>query len=258
MSFRYVWDVFQPDIYDYIWESPEDTLNDYLYLVNGKTNLDFDPNTGTFNLSTPLNGSETCYLSKDGLIYRIQIISAFEAYYTGVAKVFKSSTKTYLKKVSSSNENSYQNNQINGDYLYVLNGTDSIDPDNINFQLINNNKVLAYSKFFSKIIQIFINESIRIKYEGTIYYSVDYLINSNTEWENAILSTQNTLVQLKLPIQTKYFKVRVKASDSIGFTSNNYIATEKMELTDMKMKCSSSECSRKLLLTFIFTFIIKN
>ena len=171
----------------------------------------------------------------------------------GVSKVFKLSSQVYVKSVSHFDKNQYPNNEVIDCYLYVLKVSDSIDPQNVSFPLIDNKNVLSYKKSFSKNIQISITESNQIKYEGIIYYSVDYQINSNAQWENACSSNPSNLIQLKLPIEAKSIKVRVKASDSIGFTSENYIETPTMELIDINKKCSHSYCNRQLVLAFIFT-----
>ena len=103
---------------------------------------------------------------------------------------------------------------------------------------------------------LYINESNEIKYEGIIYYSVDYQINSNTEWKNVCSSNPSNLIHLRLPLEAKSIKVRVQASDSIGFTSENYIETPIMELIDINKKCSASTCNYRLSLYLIFTFTV--
>ena len=272
MSLRYVWDVFQRDKYDFYFSASSGYNLDFQQLVNGNPPVyyqyEFDQNTGKFSYPSSskvsynsLDYSKNIYSSSgnDCIKYKLGIGSLPMLPYAtsiGISKVIKTSSKVYVKSVSHFDKNQYPNNDIHENYLYVLKGSDSIDPQNITFPLIDNNKILSNKQSSSKNIQISITESNKIQYGGIIYYSVDYQINSNTQWQNACSSNPSNLIQIRLPMEAKSIKVRVKASDSTGFISQNYIESPTMQIIDMKRKCSHSYCNRQLVLAFIFTFIL--
>ena len=270
MSLRYVWDVFQRDQYDFYFSASSGYNLDFQQLMNGNPPVyyqyKFDQNTGKFSYPSSskvsynsLDYSKNVYSSSGNdcikyNLYRSGIKPSATS--IGISKIIKTSSKVYVKSVSHFHENQYPKNGIYDNYLYVLKGSDSIDPQNINFPLIDNNKVLSNKQSSSKNIQISITESNKIQYGGIIYYSVDYQINSNTQWQNACSSNPSNLIQIRLPIEAKSVKVRVKASDSTGFIIQKYIESTTMQIIDINKKCSASTCNRQFVLSFIFTFIL--
>lgn len=119
-------------------------------------------------------------------------------------------------KSASTRPNAYSQNGRTGNYWYVYDGSDSIDPVSVS---IPSN--ITYGQPFN----VTVSPSTSIQYGGIIYYTYQVSINGGS-WTT--VSNQSTSTSLSYTTQsgTNYIQFRVVASDSYGYTSSTYVTTQ--------------------------------
>ncbi len=127
-----------------------------------------------------------------------------------------------VEYVSSSNSSAYPDFDVSGNHFYSLSGSDSIDPT-----------AITYSKNDPKqgeTITATITPSSNI-YGGTIYYKYQYSANGGSSWVDAGTKTTETSQSFTVPANAVQFRVRVQASDNMGFTSTTYVTGANLTVT---------------------------
>lgn len=108
-------------------------------------------------------------------------------------------------------QSQYPANGVSGDYWYVYQGSDSIDPS------------ISYDtkQILTKETTISLTPSTAIQYGGTITY--DYQVNiDGNNWVD-IGSTTATSMNYTVPATATQFQARVRARDNMGFTSTTWV-----------------------------------
>lgn len=108
-------------------------------------------------------------------------------------------------------QSQYPADGVSGDYWYVYQGSDNIDPS-----ISYGNK-----QTLTKEVTIALAPSASIQYGGTITY--DYQVNiDGTNWVD-IGSTTATSMNYTIPATATQFQARVRARDNMGFTSTTWV-----------------------------------
>lgn len=115
--------------------------------------------------------------------------------------------------ISSASSSAYPTNSYSGDYWYVYQGSDSIDPTAVGYS--------TTSPVAGHAITIKATASSNT-YGGTITYQYEVSLDGGTTW-TAVSKTTATSVSYTIPKGTTSFAARVKASDNMGFTSTDYV-----------------------------------
>lgn len=128
-----------------------------------------------------------------------------------------------IGQVISSTEFQYPSNGASGSYWYVYQGSDSIDPTNI---------TIPATIRLGKPITVTISPSTSKVYGGNVSYR--YQVNRNgSGWTDVQASTPNTSISYQVPLGTTSLQFRVQASDDLGFTSTDWIASDQIEVIQL-------------------------
>lgn len=103
-------------------------------------------------------------------------------------------------------------------YIYMEVAIDDIDPYSISYDRTN---VVAGDN-----INILLSP--KTTNYGTIYYQYQYSINNGSTWTNIDSKTTATSISVTIPTNATQFKVRVLASDNLGFTSTTYVVGDNL------------------------------
>lgn len=120
---------------------------------------------------------------------------------------------TYYGLFSSVSSGTYPTNGKSGNYWYVKSGQDSIDPDSVTY---DESTLIA-----GQTVTVTISPSTSNTYGGTITYQIETNVDE-TGWE-VVTQTTSTSVNLDIPADAVSWRVRVLASDDMGFTSTDYV-----------------------------------
>ena len=120
---------------------------------------------------------------------------------------------SYLNDVSSASASAYPNNSYSGSYWYVKSGQDTIDPASVTY---DESTLIA-----GQTVTVTISPSTGNSYGGTITYQVEVNVDE-IGWE-VVTQTTSTSVNLDIPADAVSWRVRVLASDDMGFTSTDYV-----------------------------------
>ena len=137
----------------------------------------------------------------------------------------QASQGTFISDISSNSSTAYPKETGGaelGDFWYTYKGSDSIDPT-----------AITYSKNDPKqgeTITATISPSSNI-YGGTIYYKYQYSANGGSSWVDAGTKTTETSQSFTVPANAAQFRVRVQASDNMGFTSTTYVTGANLTVT---------------------------
>lgn len=257
MSNRYVWEKHTTlyeivesghyfRSYGEVVSNKEDASVHVLYTTG--TGYTFDPNTGDFSLknvdyvdmgyqkpgysytiSSPSPLYFTNFVSSSRDIYysespaklsvsfdRLYDPNKFRAMYTIRGEKRLSSERTkgkFLGYVSSDRSNKYPTDGVLGEYWYKKLGYDTIDPKSIS--------IPSKAFYQDSSIVVKINPG-NIKY-GNVIYDVEYSID-DSEWIE-YTSTSELSLNYSIPKEATKVKFRVKARDTIGFTSTSYVTS---------------------------------
>ena len=137
----------------------------------------------------------------------------------------QASQGTFISDISSNSSTAYPKETGGaelGDFWYTYKGSDSI-----------NLTAITYSKNDPKqgeTITATISPSSNI-YGGTIYYKYQYSANGGSSWVDAGTKTTETSQSFTVPANAAQFRVRVQASDNMGFTSTTYVTGANLTVT---------------------------
>ena len=120
-------------------------------------------------------------------------------------------------------QSQYPTDGVSGDYWYVYQGSDSIDPTAI---------TTPATIRLGKPITVTISPSTSKAYGGNVSYR--YQVNRNgSGWTDVQASTPNTSISYQVPLGTTSLQFRVQASDDLGFTSTDWITSDQIEVIQL-------------------------
>lgn len=120
-------------------------------------------------------------------------------------------------------QSQYPTDGVSGDYWYVYQGSDSIDPTAI---------TTPATIRLGKPITVTISPSTSKAYGGNVSYR--YQVNRNgSGWTDVQASTPNTSISYQVPLGTASLQFRVQASDDLGFTSTDWITSDQIEVIQL-------------------------
>lgn len=153
--------------------------------------------------------STTAQQTQSSQTYKITLtISNIDVYF--VANIRGTTSYGLLSSASAS---AYPDNSQSDSYWYVLQGNDTIDPSAITY---DESTLVA-----GETVTVTISPSTGNTYGGTITYQVEVNVDE-TGWE-VVTQTTSTSVNLDIPADAVSWRVRVLASDDMGFTSTDYV-----------------------------------
>lgn len=183
-------------------------------------------NEGTMAGVLWLNSAYTAgraYTEVNNLYYRLtgQNTYIYYEFYKKTSSLIYSKGSTSYGNISSASSGAYPSDSYSGDYWYVLQGSDSIDP------------TISYPS------SIFKNQNVKITvspasntYGGTISYKYEYTTDGST-WTTANSGTTATSVDVTIPSTATTFQARVTASDNMGFTSTTAVTGASVTVYDI-------------------------
>ena len=121
----------------------------------------------------------------------------------------------FISKVSAASSAQYPIRGVSGDYYYERLGSDSIDPSAVSIPSV----IRGADGLFTITVTPDVNT-----YGGTISYRYEYSTDGGTTWTATATATA-TQQEITIPAGAPTIKVRVRASDDMGFTSSAYIAS---------------------------------
>lgn len=123
--------------------------------------------------------------------------------------------------VSSPSASSYPNYDISGSYFYESETQDNLDPVSV---------TIPSTILPNQEIQITVSPSSDAQNNtyGTISYLYEYCVDDGS-W-TAINTTSSTSVNFTVPATALTIQVRVRVQDNIGFTSNDYVISSKVNI----------------------------
>lgn len=153
--------------------------------------------------------STTAQQTQSSQTYKITLtISNIDVYF--VANIQGSTSYGLLSSASAS---AYPDNSQSDSYWYVLQGNDTINPASVTY---DESTLVA-----GETVTVTISPSTGNSYGGTITYQVEVNVDE-TGWE-VVTQTTSTSVNLDIPADAVSWRVRVLASDDMGFTSTDYV-----------------------------------
>lgn len=151
------------------------------------------------------------YIDNTDFLNALKLVFTTAVYTTRGTTYSKGSTS--YGKISSASSGAYSSNGASGDYWYVLQGSDTIDPASVTY---DESTLVA-----GETVTVTISPSTGNSYGGTITYQVEVNVDE-TGWE-VVTQTTSTSVNLDIPADAVSWRVRVLASDDMGFTSTDYV-----------------------------------
>ena len=133
---------------------------------------------------------------------------------------------TFVENVSSSSNDVYPTDSydgVSGDYWYVYQGSDSIDPSAISYSTSEPKQ--------GQPITVTVTPGSSKTKGGTVYYQYQYSTNGGTSWTDAGTKTQDTSKIITIPADAAQFRARCVASDDMGFTSATYVTGSNLTVT---------------------------
>lgn len=128
-----------------------------------------------------------------------------------------------IGQIIGNTQSQYPTNGISGDYWYIYQGSDSIDPTAI---------TAPATIRLGKPITVTISPSTSKVYGGNVSYR--YQVNRNgSGWADVQASTPNTSISYQVPLGTTSLQFRVQASDDLGFTSTDWITSDQIEVIQL-------------------------
>lgn len=256
MSTRYVWEVYYASYeMTYTTQNHGDKLRvvtaDEDYFIFGKSAA-FSPSTGRYTLGGDIRTelASTSLLVPASYVYAASSSSSSTRTFSNVFWFSSTSgywrtrsggdgtvwlyadkdtryyTQTAVKDelrgyVSSNNVNSYPNNGMSGSYWYDSLLAHNIDPQAVAIPSTING---------GEAIMITVTESANqyLHTYGTIRYQYQYRLDGGS-W-TTLATTTETSQELLVPAGTDTVQVRVRVQDNLGFTSNDYVTSETVEV----------------------------
>lgn len=162
--------------------------------------------SGTWRLTYNSSSSVTLTLSSGG---------SFRRYYrTSTTTQYPNTLQSY---VSSSSSSTYPSYGVSGSYYYVAESQDVIDPDGLTIpdQILEGDTIT---------ITIDPSDDAEANAYGTISYVYEYTLDGST-WQT-LTTTSATSTTFEVPIGAEFIQFRVRAGDSLGFTSSDYVYSD--------------------------------
>lgn len=241
MAQRYVWskwnkiyEAYCPSVSSvgaYLYRTTQKTLSvyrGYKYVVNADGTLNLESDITHYNLngvnSVRLNTNDYMGVGSSTNLTELYGNNCTIGFDPGIGLVVKediSSTistrssqgSTSYGNVSSASSSAYPSNNYSDSYWYVLKGDDCIDPSAVTY---DESTLVA-----GQTVTVTISPSTSNTYGGTITYQVEVNVDE-TGWE-VVTQTTSTSIHLDIPADAVSWRVRVIASDDMGFTSADYV-----------------------------------
>lgn len=241
MAQRYVWskwnkiyEAYCPSVSSvgaYLYRTTQKTLSvyrGYKYVVNADGTLNLESDITHYNLngvnSVRLNTNDYMGVGSSTNLTELYGNNCTIGFDPGIGLVVKediSSTistrsskgSTSYGNISSTSSNAYPSSSYSGNYWYVLQGDDCIDPSAVTY---DESALIA-----GQTVTVTISPSASNTYGGTITYQVEVNVDE-AGWE-VVTQTTSTSVNLDIPTDAVSWRVRVLASDDMGFTSTDYV-----------------------------------
>lgn len=132
---------------------------------------------------------------------------------------------SHVEYLIGSTSNAHQAG-LSGEYCIVYLGTDSIDPKSIrylNTEPQNGKITVEVTPATDQIV------------DSTVYYQYQYSVDNGSNWVDAGEKTTSTQKEIEVPSSAEYFRVRVQASDNIGFASTTYVTASNIKVQTMHL-----------------------
>ena len=123
---------------------------------------------------------------------------------------------------SSAASTSYPQDGISGSYWYEYQGSDNIDPSGVS---------IPSSIKGGQAITISVTPGSGKVYGGTVSYRYQVSTNGGSSW-STVATTTATSQSYTVPKGTTSLMVRVQAMDDLGFTSNSYVTSASVTVTN--------------------------
>lgn len=160
---------------------------------------------------------------------------------TYVRHSFAMAAGALIEKVSSSSPSAYPTDGVSGDYWYKYLGSESIDPTAISYDI-------AKAKG-GKSVTVTLTPA-ALTYGGTIQYQWQYQVDV-AAWTNADAATTSTSKSFTVPKGAESFRVRVQASDNMGFTSSDYVTAALLPVQNLTADVGVNNAARPVGQMFI-------
>lgn len=270
MSVRYVWGRYSIDTsYSYRWRwyaNGDDDVRDLIYVGSGNwytyKSISFNSSNGSVSGSSPSKTTANTFSSTSALtypilgrsqsnsgsgyknFYRVNMFADYSdalwyrmaysgsEYYAYVGQIYvedydrlyvdeERSQGSFNAWVSSPSASSYPNYDISGSYFYESETQDNLDPVSVSIP----STILPNQE-----IQITVSPSSDAQNNtyGTISYLYEYCVDDGS-W-TTINTTNSTSANFTVPATALTIQVRVRAQDNIGFTSNDYVTSSKVNI----------------------------
>lgn len=262
MSVRYVWGRYSIDTsYSYRWRWYADADGD-IYVGSGNwytyKSISLNSSNGSVSGNSPSSSTANAFSSTPALTYPIcgrsqsNSGSGYKNFYRANLSVQSSDavwyrsysggayvSQAYIEDydrlyvdeeqsqgsfnawVSSVSSSSYPNYAISGSYFYESETQDNLDPVSVSIP----STILPNQE-----IQITVSPSSDAQNNtyGTISYLYEYCVDDGS-W-TTINTTDSTSVNFTVPPTALTIQVRVRVQDNIGFTSNDYVVSSKVNI----------------------------
>ena len=231
MSFRYIW---EKNSFKYeLKEENSNCITDTQGAISVGDCMEFDETTGKLTVYTSDNilaSTLFYFLFPNNIVHTFSRSGACSTITSKPVKV------SLISTISSNSESKYPKDGISGSYYYVYKGCDIYDPKSLSFLSIsqkNNSQInsMLYNGF--QIFSVRIQQSENILFGGTISYLVDSQYNDET-WNTVYSSTKSTNIPFMVSNDIHDIKIRVLTSDNMGYTSTNYVESDKVSLNPIK------------------------
>lgn len=184
-------------------------------------------NEGTMAGVLWLNSAYTAgraYTEVNNLYYRLtgQNTYIYYEFYKKTSSLIYSKGSTSYGNISSASSGAYPSNGASGNYWYVLQGNDCIDPSAVSYS--------TPAPKGGEMIDVTVTPGTNT-YGGTVSYKYEYSLDGST-WTVANSGTTGTTVSILIPAGSTQFQARVTASDDMGFTSPDAIAGTALTVTN--------------------------
>lgn len=241
MSFRYVWNKYNRDKSYSKKKSSGGSIGTNTPVYAGSS-YSFSSSNGKFSLSGGhivngldagpyfivggTSGSTMYYNAGSGYVYATgdgtgnKYWDTWTDPYTFTART-NYSRGSLIGPISAAKSNQYPSNNYSGSYWYVYQGSDTIDPTAV---------TIPESIRGDSDITIEVSPSKEKKFGGTVSYTYQYKFDGG-EW--VALGTSSNLTQiLHIPYGTQHVTARVQAKDNLGFTSDTWIESSIVAVTN--------------------------
>lgn len=151
-------------------------------------------------------------------------------------KIEEAQATTKAGAASADKSNAYGNESVFGGYYWRYLGSDSIDPTAVSY---SNTEPRA-----GETITVTVTPA-KSLYGGTVSYQYQYAVNGGA-WTNSGGKTTSVTKELTVPNGSAQFRVRVIASDDLGFTSTTYVYGANLPVVNMRAYLGVNDAARRV------------